>query len=89
MPYFPDVPKIAFEGPKSANPFAFRHYNPSEVVEGKTMLEHFRFGVAYWHTMRGTGSDPFGPGCAVRPWEDGTDSVAMAQKRVKVACEFM
>ncbi len=89
MSFFPDVPKIAFEGPKSANPFAFRHYNPSEVVEGKTMAEHFRFGVAYWHTMRGTGSDPFGPGCAMRPWEDGTDSVAMAQKRVKVAFEFM
>ena len=89
MPYFPDVPKVAFEGPKSTNPFAFRHYNPSEVVEGKTMLEHFRFAVAYWHTMRGSGSDPFGPGCAVRPWEDGTDSVAMAQKRVGVAFEFM
>ena len=89
MSYFPDVPKIVFEGRESANPFAFRHYNPSEIVEGKTMAEHFRFAVAYWHTMRGTGGDPFGPGCAVRPWEDGTDSVAMAQKRVKVAFEFM
>ncbi len=89
MQHFPDVPKIAFEGPASKNPFAFRHYDAGEVVEGKTMTEHFRFAVAYWHTMRGTGSDPFGPGCAVRPWEDGTDSVAMAQKRVTVAFEFM
>ena len=89
MSFFPDVPKIAYEGPTSTNPFAFRHYNPKEVVEGKTMKEHFRFAVAYWHTMRGTGSDPFGPGCAVRPWEDGTDSVDMAKKRVKVAFEFM
>ncbi len=89
MSFFPDVPKIAFEGPKSTDPFTFRHYNATEVVEGKTMTEHFRFAVAYWHTMRGSGSDPFGPGCAVRPWEDGTDSVAMAQKRVQVAFEFM
>ena len=89
MSFFPDVPKIAFEGPKCTNPFAFRHYDAAEVVEGKTMTEHFRFAVAYWHTMRGSGSDPFGPGCAVRPWEDGTDSVAMAQKRVQVAFEFM
>ena len=89
MPFFPDVPKIAYEGPKSTNPFAFRHYDETEVVEGKTMKEHFRFAVAYWHTMRGSGSDPFGPGCAVRPWEDGTDSLDMAKKRVKVAFEFM
>jgi xylose isomerase len=53
------------------------------------MKEHFRFAVAYWHTMRGTGSDPFGPGTMVRPWEDGTDSVEMAVKRVRVAFEFM
>ena len=89
MSFFPDVSKIAFEGPASTDPFSFRHYDAAEVVEGKTMAEHFRFGVAYWHTMRGTGSDPFGPGCAVRPWEDGTDSVAMAENRVRVAFEFM
>ena len=89
MPYFPDVQKIAYEGPDSKNDLAFRHYNPSEVVEGKSMKDHFRFAVAYWHTMRGTGSDPFGPGCALRPWEDGTDSVEMAITRVKVAFEFM
>jgi xylose isomerase len=53
------------------------------------MRDHFRFSVAYWHTMRGMGGDPFGPGCAVRPWEDGTDSLDMAVKRVYVAFEFM
>ncbi|MFO0881731.1 MAG: xylose isomerase [Gemmataceae bacterium] len=89
MSFFPEVQKIRFEGPTSTNPLAFRHYNPDEVVEGKPMREHFRFAVAYWHTLRGTGGDPFGPGCAVRPWEDGTDSVEMALKRVKVAFEFM
>jgi xylose isomerase len=88
MSYFPDVPKIKYEGPSSANPLAFRHYNPDEVVEGKPMRDHFRFAVAYWHTFRGTGADPFGPGCAVRPWEDGTDSVEMALQRVRVAFEL-
>lgn len=88
MAFFPEIGKIPYEGPKSTNPLAFRHYNPDEVVEGKSMKEHLRFGVAYWHTMRGTGADPFGPGCADRPWEDGSDSVEMAIKRVRVAFEF-
>jgi xylose isomerase len=88
MAFFPEVSKVRYEGPTSTNPLAFRHYDPQEVVAGKPMREHFRFAVAYWHTMRGTGSDPFGPGCALRPWEDGTDSVEMAIKRVRVAFEF-
>lgn len=89
MAYFPNVPKIQFEGPASRNPLAFRHYNPDELVEGKPMREHLRFAVAFWHTFRGTGADPFGPGCAVRPWEDGSDSLEMAITRVRVAFEFM
>lgn len=89
MSFFPDVPTIKYEGPDSKNPLAYRQYNPAEVIEGKSMRDHLRFAVAYWHTFRGTGSDPFGPGCAVRPWEDGTDSVEMAVKRVDVAFEFM
>ncbi|MGL6097156.1 MAG: xylose isomerase [Fimbriiglobus sp.] len=89
MSFFPDVPVIKYAGPDSTDPLAFRHYNPAEVVAGKTMKDHLRFAVSYWHTFRGTGSDPFGPGTAVRPWEDGTDSVEMAQKRVRVAFEFI
>lgn len=89
MTFFPEVTRIAYEGPDSKNPLAFRHYNPNEIVEGKPMRDHFRFAVAYWHTFRGSGSDPFGPGTAIRPWEDGTDSVEMAIKRVRVAFEFM
>jgi xylose isomerase len=89
MSYFPAIPKIAYEGPESKNPLAFRHYNPDEIVAGKPMKDHLRFAVAYWHTFRGTGSDPFGSGTMLRPWEDGSDSVAMAQKRVRVAFEFM
>ena len=89
MPAFPDVAAIKYEGADSTDPLAYRHYNPDELVEGKSMRDHLRFAVCYWHTFRGTGSDPFGPGCAVRPWEDGTDSVDMALKRVDVAFEFM
>jgi xylose isomerase len=89
MTFFSGIDKIHYEGPNSISPLCFRHYNADEVVEGKTMRDHFRFAVAWWHTMRNMGGDPFGPGCAVRPWEDGTDSVDMAIKRVRVAFEFM
>ena len=60
MAYFENVGKINYEGVKSDNPFAFRHYNAEEIVLGKTMKEHLRFAVAYWHTMTQDGSDPFG-----------------------------
>ena len=79
MDFFPEIQKIKFAGPESKDPLAFRHYNEAEIVDGKSMKEHLRFAVCYWHTFRGTGSDPFGPGCNKRPWEDGTDSVEMAE----------
>ncbi|HVJ86213.1 MAG TPA: xylose isomerase [Caulifigura sp.] len=87
--YFPDVSKIAYEGPKSKNPLAFKHYNPDEVVEGQKLKDLLRFSVAYWHTFRGTGSDPFGSATLSRPWDDGSSSVENALKRVDVAFEFM
>ncbi len=86
---FPDIPKIQFEGPKSRNPLSFKHYNADEEVGGKKMRDHMRFGVAYWHTMRNSLSDPFGAGTAQRPWDDGSDSIANAQKRARVCFEFM
>ncbi|MBN2293249.1 MAG: xylose isomerase, partial [Pirellulales bacterium] len=89
MAGFPDIQKIQYEGPDSKNPLAFRHYNAEELVEGKTMREHLRFSVAYWHTMRGTGADPFGGGTMIRPWDTGDESVENAQNRVRVAFEFM
>src|SRR5262245_31932927 len=88
MAFFPDVSKIQFKGPDSTDPLSYRHYDEKEVVEGKSMKEHLRFAVCWWHTFRGTGADPFGPGCARRPWEDGTDSVDMAIQRVRVGFEF-
>ena len=87
--YFPEVPKIKFEGPKSKNPLAFKHYNPDELVEGKSMREHLRFAAAYWHVMRNPLADPFGGGTALMPWDDGSNTVANAQKRVRVFFEFL
>ena len=89
MAAFPEIQRIAFEGPDSKNSLAFRHYHADEKVAGKTMRDHMRFSVVYWHTFRNPLSDPFGPGTAVRPWEDGTDSVENAKNRVRVAFEFM
>jgi len=87
--FFPGISKIQFEGPNSKNPLAFKHYNPKELVEGKTMKDHLRFSVTYWHTIRGQLSDMFGTGTAVRPWEDGTNSLKMSETRVRVAFEFL
>ncbi|MES2309695.1 MAG: xylose isomerase [Verrucomicrobiota bacterium] len=86
--YF-STPAIVYEGPQSRNPLAFKHYNPTEKVEGKTMREHLRFGAAYWHVMRNNLSDPFGAGTAHMPWDDGSDSIQNAQKRVSVFFEFL
>ena len=88
MEGFPDVQEIQYEGRDSKNPLAFRHYNADEVVEGKTMAEQLRFSVAYWHTMRGTGADPFGPGTMLRPWEGPEDTVENACNRMRVFFEF-
>ena len=86
---FPGIKRIAYEGPASKNPLAFKHYNPEEIVEGRTMREHLRFAVVYWHTFRGNGSDPFGAPTMQRPWDDGTESLKNAKKRVRVAFEFI
>ena len=86
---FPEIAKIGYEGPGSKNPMAFKHYDADAVVAGKTMRKHLRFAVVYWHTFRGTGSDPFGAGTMQRPWDDGSNSVANAQKRVHAAFEFI
>lgn len=82
------IPKIAFEGPGAVNPLAFRHYDPDEVIDGRTMAEHLRFSIAYWHAFRGTGSDPFGPGTIRRHWEDGRDALSIALRRMDAAFEF-
>jgi len=66
--FFKGIPQIRYEGPNSTNDFAFRHYNPDEVVAGKPMADHLRFAVAWWHSFAWPGGDPFGsgPGSATR-----------------------
>ena len=86
---FTGIAKVRYEGPTTKNMLAFRHYDAEALVEGKPMKDHLRFAVSYWHTMRGTGADPFGPGTMVRPWETGGDPLEMALKRVDVAFEFL
>jgi len=88
-PAFKNITSIKYEGADSKNPLAFKHYNAGEIVAGKTMRDHLRFAVVYWHTFRGTGSDPFGAGTMQRPWDDGSNSIANAQNRARVAFEFM
>ena len=89
MPDAFPVSPIAFEGPDSRNPLAFKDYDASELVEGKSMKDHLRFAAAYWHCMRNPLSDPFGVGTAQTPWDDGTDSVQNALNRVPVFFEFL
>ena len=86
---FPDVKKIQFEGPSSKNPLAFKHYNADEQIGGKSMKDHLRFAAAYWHVMRNPLGDPFGPGTAKMPWDDGSDSVENALRRTDVFFEFL
>jgi xylose isomerase len=86
--FFPEIPKIAYGGPTSRNPLEFKHYNPDEVIGDKTLKEHLRFSVVYWHTFSNPLADPFGAGTAIRPWDDGSGSVANAQRKARAAFEF-
>jgi len=86
--YFKGVSKIGYEGPKSDNPLAFKYYKADEVIGGKTMKDHLRFAVAYWHTYVGTGNDPFGPGTALRPWDSISDPMDLAKAKMKANFEF-
>jgi xylose isomerase len=86
--YFPGVGKIAFEGPQSDNPLAFKAYDATRKVGKKTMAEHLRFAVCYWHTFCADGADPFGPGTRMLPWKQQADPMAAAQDKLDAAFEF-
>src|SRR6201995_5061524 len=88
-PAFPEITKIPYEGPSSKNSLAFKHSEPLKIIEGKTMAEHLCFSVVYCHTFRNPLNDPFGVGTAIRPWDDGSNSVENASNRVRVAFEFI
>jgi xylose isomerase len=87
--YFKGIHQIAYEGPESDNPLAFKHYNADRVVAGKTMKEHFRFAVAYWHSFCNTGGDPFGPGTKQFPWDEAADPLLRAKDKMDAAFEFI
>jgi len=88
MTFFEGISPIAYEGRGSKNPLAFKHYNKSEVVAGKTMEEHLRFAVAYWHTFTANGTDPFGAGTMVRNWDRYT-GLDLARARAEASFEFI
>lgn len=88
MSYFENVEKIKFEGAHSKNPLAFKVYDPKAIVGDKTMEEHLKFSVAYWHTFTEDLSDPFGVGTAIRPWDKYTDPMDKAKARVEAAFEL-
>jgi len=87
--YFKQIKEIKFKGKRSKDPLAFRYYNPDEKVAGKSMRKHFKFAMAYWHTMCNTGGDPFGPGTKVFPWDKNTDPIQRAKDKADAAFEFM
>ncbi|HRX13245.1 MAG TPA: xylose isomerase, partial [Draconibacterium sp.] len=87
--YFKGIGQVKYEGPESRNPLAFKWYDENKVVAGKTMKEHLRFAVAYWHTFCGTGGDPFGPGTQIFPWDGASDAMDAAKERMDAAFEFI
>lgn len=87
--FYNGIDKIQYEGKDSDNPFAFKYYNPEQVVAGKTMAEHFRFAVAYWHSFCGQGGDPFGPGTQQFPWDQSADPIQRAKDKADAAFEFI
>ncbi len=86
--YFPNVSQIKYEGPDSKNPLAFRHYNANEKIMGKSMAEHLRFAVCYWHTFKGLGGDPFGPPTIIREYNSSNDPMQVAEDTMHAAFEF-
>lgn len=87
--YFKGIGEIKYEGKDSDNPMAFKWYNPDQKVAGKTMRDHFKFAIAYWHTFCGQGSDPFGPGTQNFPWDEPSDAVKAAKAKADAAFEFI
>ena len=87
--YFKGIGTIQFEGKESDNPLAFKYYNPDKIVAGKTMREHFKFAIAYWHTFCGTGADPFGPGTQNFAWDQSNDPIQAGKDKADAAFEFI
>jgi len=87
--FFKGIGSIKFEGVESDNPLAFKWYDENKVIAGKTMKEHLRFAVCYWHTFCNTGADPFGPGTKHFPWDAAGDAVQRSKDKMDAAFEFI
>lgn len=87
--YFKGIGRILYEGPDSDNPLAYRYYDADRMVAGKKMKDHFRFAIAYWHTLCNTGDDPFGPGTRRLAWNGTTDAVSASHRKLDAAFEFI
>ena len=87
--YYKGIGEILYEGKESDNPLAFKFYNPNQVVAGKSMKEHFKFAIAYWHTFCGQGGDPFGPGTQQFEWDKANDPIQAAKDKADAAFEFI
>ncbi|HEX8658233.1 MAG TPA: xylose isomerase [Hymenobacter sp.] len=86
--FFTGIDAIRFEGRASDNPLSFKWYDENRVVGSKTMREHLRFAVSYWHTFTGTGGDPFGPGTKTFAWDAHSDLIGRAKDKADAAFEF-
>lgn len=87
--FFPGIGKIKYEGPASDNPLSYKWYNEDQIIAGKSMKEHFRFAVAYWHSFCNIGADPFGPGTKQFAWDKATGAVDRAKDKMDAAFEFI
>ncbi len=87
--FFKGIGDIQFEGPESNNPFAYKYYDANKTVLGKSMKDHFKFAIAYWHSFCNTGGDPFGPGTKVFPWDAKADAIERAKDKMDAAFEFI
>ena len=87
--FFKGVGAVRYEGPGTDNPLAYRWYDAEKVVAGKTMKEHLRFAVAYWHSFVGSGADPFGEPTHLYPWNEKSDPIGRAKDKMDAAFEFI
>lgn len=86
--YYEKIERVKYEGTQTNNPFAFRHYNPEQIILGKTMAEHLRFSICYWHNFCWAGTDMFGANSFNYPWQKGADPLANAKAKADIAFEF-
>jgi len=87
--YYKGIGDIKYEGKNSTNPFSFKYYDPNKIVAGKTLKEHFRFAIAYWHSFCGQGTDPFGTGTQNFLWDKSQDPYQAAKDKADAAFEFI